>query len=86
MDQLQGMRVFVRVVEANSFTVAAKHLGMSAATVARNLNKLEAHLNVRLLVRTTRSLSLTAAGERYIEDCRAMIQMLDNVEARLDGL
>jgi DNA-binding transcriptional LysR family regulator len=83
MNQLQAMRVFTRVVELSSFNLAGKQLGMSAAAVTRSVGMLEAHLNVRLLNRSTRSLSLTEAGRVYLEGCRAVIEKLDEVESEL---
>ncbi|WP_460900726.1 LysR family transcriptional regulator [Paraburkholderia jirisanensis] len=83
MNQLQAMRVFMRVVELNSFSLAGRQLGMSAAAVTRSVSMLEAHLNMRLLNRSTRSLSLTEAGRLYLEGCRAVIDKLDEVESEL---
>jgi len=59
------MRVFTRVVELGSFTMAARQLGVSSAAVSRYVGMLEAHLNARLLNRNTRSLSLTEIGKDY---------------------
>ncbi|MFP6561730.1 LysR family transcriptional regulator [Paraburkholderia sp. B3] len=83
MNQLQAMRVFTKVVELNSFGLAGKQLGMSAAAVTRSIGMLEAHLNMRLLNRSTRSLSLTEAGQLYLEGCRAVIEKLDDMESEL---
>jgi DNA-binding transcriptional LysR family regulator len=83
MNQLQSMRVFMRVVELSSFSVAARQLGMSAAAVTRSVNTLEAHLNTRLINRSTRSLSLTEAGARYLDSCRAIVANIDEVDANL---
>jgi DNA-binding transcriptional LysR family regulator len=83
MNQLQAMRVFARVVDLNSFSLAGKQLGMSAAAVTRSVGMLEAHLNMRLLNRSTRSLSLTEAGRLYLDGCRAVIEKLDEVESEL---
>jgi DNA-binding transcriptional LysR family regulator len=83
MNQLQAMRVFVRVVELSSFSVAGRQLGMSAAAVTRSVSMLEAHLNMRLLNRSTRSLSLTETGRLYLEGCRAVIDKFDEVESEL---
>lgn len=83
MNQLQAMRVFTRVVDLNSFCLAGKQLGMSAAAVTRSVGMLEAHLNMRLLNRSTRSLSLTEAGRLYLDGCRAVIDKLDEVESDL---
>lgn len=66
MDTLQGMRVFARVVDSGSFTSAAQALDLSTAQVSRLISDLEAHLQTRLLHRTTRRLALTEAGERYL--------------------
>ena len=62
MNQLATMRMFTKVAEALSFSVAAKQLGVSSAVVTRGIATLEAYLNVRLLNRTTRHVSLTDAG------------------------
>jgi DNA-binding transcriptional LysR family regulator len=83
MDQLQAMRVFTRVVELGSFTLAARRLGMSAAAVTRNISTLESHLNARLLNRTTRSIALTDHGQEYLEGCLEIMQKLDQMESML---
>ncbi len=83
MNQLQAMRVFTRVVDLESFNLAARQLGMSAAAVTRSVGMLEAHLNMRLLNRTTRSLSLTEAGREYLDGCRTIIEKLDEIESNL---
>ncbi|MCP3725145.1 LysR family transcriptional regulator [Paraburkholderia sp. CNPSo 3272] len=83
MNQLQAMRVFTRVVDLGGFHLAARQLGMSAAAVTRSIGMLEAHLNIRLLNRTTRSLSLTEIGKDYLEGCREIIEKLDEMESNL---
>jgi DNA-binding transcriptional LysR family regulator len=83
MNQFQAMRVFTRVVELGSFNMAARQLGMSAAAVTRSIRMLEAHLNMRLLNRNTRSLSLTEVGKDYLQGCRAIIDRLDELESSL---
>jgi DNA-binding transcriptional LysR family regulator len=83
MNQLQAMRVFMRVVDLGSFHLAGKQLGMSAAAVTRSVSMLEAHLNMRLLNRTTRSLSVTEIGQDYLEGCRVVIGKLDEMESNL---
>jgi DNA-binding transcriptional LysR family regulator len=77
------MRVFARVVDLGSFHLAAKQLGTSAAAATRSVRILEEHLNVRLLNRSTRSLSLTDVGRLYLDGCRAVIEKLDEVESDL---
>jgi DNA-binding transcriptional LysR family regulator len=83
MNQLQAMRVFVRVAELASFNLAARQLGMSPTAVTRSVNMLEAHLKMRLLNRTTRSFSLTDVGREYLEGCRTIIEKLDEMEFNL---
>ncbi len=77
------MRVFTRVVDLASFNLAARQLGMSAAAVTRSVGTLEAHLNMRLLNRTTRGLSLTDVGREYLDGCRTIIEKLDEMESNL---
>src|SRR5204862_5254433 len=67
---LNDVAVFVKVVEAGSFTGAARMLGQPKTTVSRKIAVLEAALGARLLQRTTRSLALTDTGRRYYQDCR----------------
>ena len=64
-SDLNEVLVFTRVVEADSFTAAARGLGMPKSTVSRRVTRLESALGVRLLLRSTRKLSLTDAGHRY---------------------
>jgi DNA-binding transcriptional LysR family regulator len=81
MNQLQAMRVFLKVADAESFGRAASALGLSNAVITRYVSLLEAHLHTRLLNRTTRSVSLTEAGRAYAEGCRAVIEQVDAIEA-----
>ena len=67
MLDLNDIVVFARVVEAGSFTAAARLLGMPKTTVSRRVAALEREVGVRLLQRTTRSLNLTDAGRLYYE-------------------
>ena len=77
MDRLQSMRVFERVVSEGGFAAAARALDLSPAVVTRLVADLEEHLGTRLLHRTTRRLSLTEAGEAYVERVRAILQDID---------
>lgn len=79
MNQLQAMRVFIRVADLSSFSLAGKQLGMSGAAVTRSIGMLEAHLGMRLMNRSPRSLSLTEAGRLYLDGCRNVIDKLDEV-------
>jgi DNA-binding transcriptional LysR family regulator len=83
MNQIHAMRVFVRVAESQSFRRAAQQLDVSNALVTRSVAMLEAHLHTRLINRTTRNLSLTEAGQRYLEGCRSVLEELDHLEHTL---
>ena len=85
MDRLQLMRAFVATVEAGSFTAAADRLGASGKVVSKHVGELEAALGVRLLHRTTRKLSLTDAGTRYLEGARGILDGVEHLEASLGG-
>lgn len=80
MNQIHAMRVFVRVAETQSFRRAAQQLGVSNALVTRAIATLETHLHTRLINRTTRNVSLTEAGTRYLEGCRSVLEELDHLE------
>ena len=73
MDNLSGMAVFAQVVEAQSFTGAARRLGLSKAAVSKQVSKLEERLGARLLNRTTRRLSLTEVGAAFYERCARIV-------------
>jgi DNA-binding transcriptional LysR family regulator len=79
------MRVFVRVAETQSFRRAARQFEVSNAFVTRCIAMLESHLNTRLINRTTRNLSLTEAGIRYLEGCRSMLEELDQLDATVSS-
>jgi DNA-binding transcriptional LysR family regulator len=81
MNHLQAMRVFVKVAETGSFGRAATALDLSNAVITRYVALLEAHLNTRLLNRTTRSVSLTEAGASYPEGCRAVLEQVESIES-----
>ncbi|MFK0090104.1 LysR family transcriptional regulator [Pseudomonas sp. NPDC090755] len=67
MNLLGSIKSFIKVVEAGSIAGGARSLGLSAAAVSQNIARLEAHLDVRLLSRTTRSMALTPSGTLYYE-------------------
>lgn len=81
MDKLHAMRVFVRVVEANSFSKAADTLGLPRASVTTTIQNLEASLGVRLLQRTTRRLNLTLDGAAYLEGANRILSELEELES-----
>ena len=80
MDRFRTMESFVRVVRAGSFTVGASQLGLSRALVSRHISDLEAHLGVRLLNRSTRSLALTDDGTAYLEFCEKVFREIESNE------
>ncbi|MCC2974224.1 LysR substrate-binding domain-containing protein [Massilia sp. IC2-476] len=85
MDRFDGMRAFVRVVEAGSFTRAAETLGMSRTSITQLVQQLEAHLRLRLLNRTTRKVSVTVDGAAYYERVVRLLADLDDIENNLPG-
>jgi len=83
IDPLDGISVFAAVVDAGSFTGAARGLRASKAAVSTQIQKLEDRLGVRLLNRTTRKLSLTDEGRAFYEHCR---RILDEAREAVDAL
>ena len=80
MDRLDQMRVFVAVAEEEGFAAAARRLQQSAPSVTRAVAGLEGHLGVKLLLRTTRHVRTTDAGQRYLEDARRILAELESAE------
>jgi DNA-binding transcriptional LysR family regulator len=80
MDRLMTMTTFAKVVDYASFTAAAEDLGISRALVSRHVTDLEQHFGVRLLNRTTRSVSPSEAGQRYYDVCKRVLAELRNGE------
>ena len=81
MDRLASMRVFQKVIDEGGFAAAGRAMDMSPAVVTRLVADLEDHLGTRLLHRTTRRVSLTDAGESYLERVRLILQDLDEAHA-----
>ncbi|WP_294259620.1 LysR family transcriptional regulator [Propionivibrio sp.] len=79
------MRVFCSVIEAGGFAAAADQLGISTSAVSRQVAQLEAHLNVRLLNRTTRRMSPTDEGFAYFERCTQLLADIEETEASVAG-
>jgi DNA-binding transcriptional LysR family regulator len=73
MDRLEAMGAFVAVAELQGFAAAARRLGVAPSSVTRLVAALEEHLDARLLQRTTRSVTLTDAGARYLERARRIL-------------
>ncbi|API51280.1 LysR family transcriptional regulator [Rhizobium leguminosarum] len=83
MIDLNDIMIFARVIEAGSFTAAARLLGMPKTTVSRRIAALERELGVRLLQRTTRSLNLTASGRLYYEESSQALRTIEGANLRL---
>jgi DNA-binding transcriptional LysR family regulator len=83
---LNEILVFTRVVQAGSFTTAARVLGMPKSTVSRKVSDLEERLNARLLQRTTRKLSLTDAGRTYFDYGARIVAELEDAERAVGSL
>jgi DNA-binding transcriptional LysR family regulator len=81
MDLLEKMATYVRVVEAGSFSAAAKQLHISPAAVSRQIGTLEDELRFRLLGRTTRKMAITAEGRGYYERCLRILREVDDAQA-----
>lgn len=82
-EELAALAAFLAVVEERSFTRAAAKLGTSQSALSHTVRKLEAHLGLQLLMRTTRSVATTEAGERLIETLRPSF---DEIDAKLAAL
>jgi DNA-binding transcriptional LysR family regulator len=81
MDLLARMETFVRVVEAGSLSAAAKQLRISTAAVSRHIAMLEAEVATSLIARTTRRMTLTAAGQRYYERCLRVLRDVEEAQS-----
>lgn len=85
MDRLEGMKIFVQVVDAHSFGRAAEALGLPKSTVSRVVKEIEGYLGVKLLQRTTRKLSITPDGEAYFEYCKHILSEVSIMESSFPG-
>jgi len=80
MDQLDAMRIFVRVAELASFTEAADTLGLPKASISTAVQRLEAHLGARLLHRTTRRVRMTQDGQVFYERSKDLLADMDELK------
>lgn len=85
MDKLKQLESFVSVATRGSLTAAAKTEGVAPAVMGRRLDALEERLGVKLLVRTTRRISLTHEGSAFLEDCQRLLTDLANAEASVSA-
>lgn len=86
MFNWEGVCEFVAVAEAESFTAAAKRLGISTAQVSRQVSALEIRLSAKLFYRTTRRVSVTEVGNVYYQHCRQVLDGLDEAERVITNL
>src|SRR5690348_18057257 len=86
LDTLDGMAVFVAIAEARNFRIAGERLGVSASAVRQALRKLEDRLGVPLVHRTTRSVSLSEAGERLLAAVRPALTEVETAVAAVGEL
>lgn len=82
---LHAMNAFVHVLDGGSFTAAAEHMGITKAQVSRLVSLLENRLQTKLLYRTTRRIAPTGVGERYAEQCRAILDLVARAEGEAAG-
>jgi DNA-binding transcriptional LysR family regulator len=85
MDRFHEMQVFLAVADEGGFAAAARRLNTSPPSVTRAIAAMEQRIGTQLLARTTRSLHLTEAGQRYLEDCRRILAELDEAEEAAAG-
>jgi DNA-binding transcriptional LysR family regulator len=85
MDRLEAMSILVAAVESGSLTAASRKLGAPLPTVSRKVAELEAHLGTRLLIRSTRRLTLTEAGLAYVTASKRILQQVEEVERAASG-
>jgi DNA-binding transcriptional LysR family regulator len=85
MDRIDAMQAFVAVADLKGFAAAARKLGLSPPAVTRLVAALEEHLGARLLQRTTRSVTLTDVGARYLERARRILSDVEEAELAAEG-
>lgn len=83
VESLSAIAAFVQAAEMRSYSEAARHLGVSASAVGKSVCRLETRLGVRLLHRSTRSITLTAEGAVFLERCRRILCELESAELEL---
>ncbi len=85
MDKFKQLETFVAVAAKGSLTAAAQAQGVAAAIIGRRLDALEERLGVKLMVRTTRKISLTHEGSAFLEDCQRLLADWSNAEASVSA-
>lgn len=82
-DRARELEVFVAAIQGGSFSAAGRKLGLSPSAVSRTIDRIEARLGVRLILRTTRVLTLTAEGQTYLGAARRILADLDDAERQI---
>jgi DNA-binding transcriptional LysR family regulator len=85
MDRIESVAIFVEVAERRSFVTAARRLARSPSAVTRAVGELETRLGVQLLNRTTRAVSLTEAGDRFLAGARRVLADFEEIERAAAG-
>jgi DNA-binding transcriptional LysR family regulator len=85
MDRFEAMSLLVAVAEAGSLSAAGRKLGIPLPTVSRKIGELEAHLNTRLLIRSTRRLALTDSGALYVAAAKRILDQVSEAERAASG-
>lgn len=80
MDKFEAMTRFLKVAQTGSFTKAAEMLNLPKSTISSSVNQLEKHLNSRLFQRSTRRVTLTEAGARFLPQCEKLLAELEGLE------
>lgn len=83
MDSLNALNAFVQAAEARSFTAAGRKLGVSSSAIGKAVARLEERLGVQLLHRSTRTITLTPEGTRFLERCRRIFCEIENAELEI---
>ncbi|WP_448653608.1 LysR family transcriptional regulator [Pseudomonas fluorescens] len=86
MDRFQEMQTFLTVVEEGGFSAAARRLEISPASVTRAVASLEKRIGVHLILRNTRSMSLSEVGEYFLNDCRHILERLREADEGIEGI
>ena len=84
MDQIQTIRIFIRVVELGSFSKAGEDMGIGQSSVTKRIAQLEERLGTRLLFRSTHGVTPTEVGERYYEKCKVIIRNVEEADSIAD--